>query len=312
MTIYNKIMDKIIDEVTSIRNYLKTTTEHENTIIIKLIEYLYSQYMKNTDIDFNSEDLIDILAIIYYNLNDKEDTQFNLELIEIFARKELKNIVDKNTNKSELESVSSGSDSDSETHLEAEFDIDLDDDFFNNESQTNRNITINRNEQVNIRSNGMMTINMGYGPVTVSRDFGDRLEEQLMRQTFRFNMELPDPLMEIRAFARFDNILLHLQSHQNSFNTPQQEQVQTGEDVKKILPKDELDKLTRIKYSELDKKDEYKECPILKLEFEEDDEVIQLDCEHVFNESAIVQWLGKMSNTCPLCRKEVGTKYEFA
>ena len=46
-------------------------------------------------------------------------------------------------------------------------------------------------------------------------------------------------------------------------------------------------------------------CPILQTDFEEDDYVIVLkECNHIFNEDAIQNWL-KAHHTCPVCRKNL-------
>ena len=43
-------------------------------------------------------------------------------------------------------------------------------------------------------------------------------------------------------------------------------------------------------------------CPILQTDFEEDDYVVVLkECNHIFNEDAIQNWL-KTHHTCPVCR----------
>ncbi|XP_069622750.1 E3 ubiquitin-protein ligase RNF181 [Ranitomeya imitator] len=47
-------------------------------------------------------------------------------------------------------------------------------------------------------------------------------------------------------------------------------------------------------------------CPVCLLEFEEDETVRQLPCEHLFHSACILPWLGK-TNSCPLCRDELLT-----
>jgi hypothetical protein len=49
-------------------------------------------------------------------------------------------------------------------------------------------------------------------------------------------------------------------------------------------------------------------CPITREEFKEDEEVIQLPCQHVFNKEAIKTWLEKECAICPICRKELKSK----
>ena len=49
-------------------------------------------------------------------------------------------------------------------------------------------------------------------------------------------------------------------------------------------------------------------CPITREEFKEDEEIIQLPCEHVFNKEAIKTWLEKEQALCPICRKKLKSK----
>ncbi|MBN3300189.1 E3 ubiquitin-protein ligase RNF181 [Amia ocellicauda] len=47
-------------------------------------------------------------------------------------------------------------------------------------------------------------------------------------------------------------------------------------------------------------------CPVCLLEFEEDETVRKMPCEHLFHSGCILPWLGK-TNSCPLCRLELPT-----
>ncbi|KAG9354902.1 hypothetical protein JZ751_001615 [Albula glossodonta] len=47
-------------------------------------------------------------------------------------------------------------------------------------------------------------------------------------------------------------------------------------------------------------------CPVCLLEFEEQETVRKMPCEHLFHSSCILPWLGK-TNSCPLCRLELPT-----
>lgn len=51
-----------------------------------------------------------------------------------------------------------------------------------------------------------------------------------------------------------------------------------------------------------------KSCPIMFVDFEEDEEIAQLPCKHIFNKDAIYQWLEEESNKCPVCRYELQHK----
>ncbi|XP_048379167.1 E3 ubiquitin-protein ligase RNF181 isoform X2 [Stegostoma tigrinum] len=47
-------------------------------------------------------------------------------------------------------------------------------------------------------------------------------------------------------------------------------------------------------------------CPVCLLEFEEEEMVKKMPCEHFFHSGCLVPWLGK-TNSCPLCRLELPT-----
>nr|XP_033805856.1 E3 ubiquitin-protein ligase RNF181 isoform X1 [Geotrypetes seraphini] len=50
-------------------------------------------------------------------------------------------------------------------------------------------------------------------------------------------------------------------------------------------------------------------CPVCLLEFEEEETVKKIPCEHLFHSACILPWLGK-TNSCPLCRHELPTDNE--
>ena len=43
-------------------------------------------------------------------------------------------------------------------------------------------------------------------------------------------------------------------------------------------------------------------CPITQMEFEEQQDIIQLDCNHCFDPEAILYWLKEEKAECPVCR----------
>lgn len=47
---------------------------------------------------------------------------------------------------------------------------------------------------------------------------------------------------------------------------------------------------------------ENKMCPIMHINFEEDEEVIELPCKHIFNNDGIKKWLKEEKAECPVCR----------
>ena len=47
-------------------------------------------------------------------------------------------------------------------------------------------------------------------------------------------------------------------------------------------------------------------CSICLENFNEDDIIIKLDCEHIYHNPCLEKWLSIYNNKCPKCRKEVG------
>ena len=47
------------------------------------------------------------------------------------------------------------------------------------------------------------------------------------------------------------------------------------------------------------------ECPISIKDFDNNDKIVILPCNHIFIEDKIKLWLTKSSNNCPICRKKV-------
>lgn len=54
-----------------------------------------------------------------------------------------------------------------------------------------------------------------------------------------------------------------------------------------------------------DNTDDIKKCPILFTDFEEDDDVAELPCKHIFEKDAIITWLEKQDASCPVCREKL-------
>ena len=77
--------------------------------------------------------------------------------------------------------------------------------------------------------------------------------------------------------------------------------------IKKVINDEELNNL---KIEKFNKKNKYKniECPINLINFEEDDDIIILPCEHIYIANSIKKWLIEESNCCPVCRFELKFK----
>lgn len=77
---------------------------------------------------------------------------------------------------------------------------------------------------------------------------------------------------------------------------------------KYVIDEDELNKLEKIVYNK-ELSDKYnKSCPIMQIDFEEGEEIIKLECNHCFNEEAILKWLKEEKAECPVCRHQFKSK----
>jgi hypothetical protein len=74
-------------------------------------------------------------------------------------------------------------------------------------------------------------------------------------------------------------------------------------DVKNIMKKEELDKLKIENYTDLDK-EKYKNCSICMDEYNDEDKLRMLKCEHGFHVECIDKWLTECNYKCPVCRDD--------
>lgn len=79
----------------------------------------------------------------------------------------------------------------------------------------------------------------------------------------------------------------------------------TMEDVKLVIKPDVLEQIPKSKYSELDDKIKSMNvsCTICQDEFNKEDIVRILPCEHIYHPDCIDDWLKEHSYKCPCCRK---------
>ena len=73
---------------------------------------------------------------------------------------------------------------------------------------------------------------------------------------------------------------------------------------KKVIANTELNKLQHITFKKEHELHSNIECPIMCYEFNENEEIIKLPCQHNYNKDAILKWLKQESHTCPICRYE--------
>ena len=73
---------------------------------------------------------------------------------------------------------------------------------------------------------------------------------------------------------------------------------------KKVVKNEIFKNITKdIKYNK-ENYDIQRICPISQYEFEENEEITELICGHLFNKEAISRWLLNENNICPICRHE--------
>ena len=105
---------------------------------------------------------------------------------------------------------------------------------------------------------------------------------------------VPPENFNLTNFSFFNNVF----QPNNSLNNILSSSFQNDKDTyKNVLSEEGKEQLKIIKYNSEQMKD--KVCPITREEFKENEEIIQLPCEHIFNKDAIITWLersGNMSN----------------
>lgn len=86
---------------------------------------------------------------------------------------------------------------------------------------------------------------------------------------------------------------------------------QNYQDIPIVITDDSFDKLKKCKYIDLQDniKLNNKKCMITLDEFQDNDDVLILPCNHVFKIDEITNWLKDNSYKCPICRKDSGNYY---
>ena len=77
-------------------------------------------------------------------------------------------------------------------------------------------------------------------------------------------------------------------------------------DVKIVLNDEQFENLEKVKYEDIN---EINECLICIENFEENNEITKIKCNHIFHKECIKKWLCNESNKCPICRIEIDKGY---
>jgi len=73
--------------------------------------------------------------------------------------------------------------------------------------------------------------------------------------------------------------------------------------IKYVISEKAKEALKKCKYKDILCKENYKCCCITQDDFLDEDDVIQLPCEHLFFPEPIIKWLTEESSSCPVCKK---------
>ena len=114
---------------------------------------------------------------------------------------------------------------------------------------------------------------------------------------------VPPENFNLTNFSFFNNAF----QPSNSLNNILSTSFENDKDIyKNVLSEEGKKQLKIIKYNSKQLKD--KVCPITREEFKENEEIIQLPCEHIFSKDAIITWLETEAAICPICRKKLKSK----
>jgi hypothetical protein len=75
--------------------------------------------------------------------------------------------------------------------------------------------------------------------------------------------------------------------------------------VKRVISEQGKNELNYCKYKDAKNKDNYLFCCITQDEFKDEDDIVQLSCEHCFFPEPILKWLTEENASCPVCKKKL-------
>ena len=290
----------IIDRITALRNELQQNTFDEYRILIGI---------RNILLDVDEMEINDIrrYLLYYYNINSIQninETVINyitnqnphLQNSELYVQNLLNsflNNVNNNTNVNLQENIDSESDgslsiSDSESVN--------DDETLQNQNLTNDNNFFNMHPTFNFMNNFEYNINYN----------------SLLHSIDQYPFLFPNPSIanisenSNQQFENFTTSVINLLSSNNNINSNYYSAI--NEDVPLVLKESSLSNLKIDKYKNLSEylKTKNKKCVIKLDDFNDEDDVRILPCDHVFCKEGIDDWLLNNSYKCPICRKSAG------
>lgn len=186
---------------------------------------------------------------------------------------------------------------------------------------TQENISINQNENLNILNNEVSHNNN-------SIESEEKTEEEVTRESSNLNRvinifdryirnystsninNIDNNILTMNNFMQFSNLMTDEYEDMPpliSLDDFEFQQSITNRfiDVKVVLTEEEFNTLETNEYNHFNSS-KICDCLICMNEFKSDDIVLRTCNEHIFHKDCIKSWLCKESNKCPICRNDIG------
>ena len=299
----------IIDRITAIKLELEYETNNIYYILIAIRNILHQS-------DGMSYIQIKNILIQYFIIYPDQNVNYNLinlitnpltasnnSMLSILLNFHNQN--NQNTNFNNQNNLQSNSDD-----LESLESLDSDDDNFQNNSANstfihNQNYTTYPLSDITNNTFNQNFNNLFYGP---ENDQLFNLFEPNISNNVNSIFSLSNFLGQgINSYNEINNNNM-LNLFNQIFNVPINQNYQ---DIPIVITDESFDKLKKCKYVELqdDIKFNNKKCMITLDEFQDDDDILVLPCNHVFKIDEITDWLKDNSYKCPICRNDCGNYY---
>lgn len=96
------------------------------------------------------------------------------------------------------------------------------------------------------------------------------------------------------------NTFINEYAYNETMNTILQNTLYDEPVYRSVISEEKFKQLNKIKYSKEKCKND--KCPILCVDFSEEDDIILLECGHCFEPESIKKWLKEHKAECPVCR----------